>query len=116
MPEATPTERGTDMIKAVIDRFEGEYAVAEISCSEEIFFIDILNENFESLPCEGDVIAIESVNGALLSCKDGYLTDSAHELLGLLCRPVICVIQLCPEETGKRKERIDALSSELFED
>ena len=116
MPEATPTERGTDMIKAVIDRFEGEYAVAEISCSEEIFFIDILCENFVSLPCQGDVIAIESIDDTMFSCENAALPDSALGLLGQLNKPIKCIIKICSDETGKRKERIDALASELFED
>lgn len=116
MLEATTTERGTDMIKAVIDRFEGEYAIAEISCSEEIFFIDILCENFESLPCQGDVIAIESIDGNMPSCENAVLPDSALELLGQLNNPVKCIIKICTHETSKRKERIDALASELFED
>lgn len=116
MQEATPTEREIDMIKAIIDRFEGEYAVAEISCTEKIFFIDILCENFVSLPCQGDMIAIESIDDTMLSCENSALSESVLGLLDQLNKPVKCIIKICSDETVKRKERIDALASELFED
>ena len=116
MPEATPTERGTDMIKAVIDRFEGEYAVAEISCSKEIFFIDILSSNFKDMPSEGDTIIIESVNGVPVSDENGLVSFEARDMLIMLENPAASVILISREDTDKRRKSIEALAADLFED
>ncbi|WP_028829146.1 DUF3006 family protein [Proteocatella sphenisci] len=103
------------MIKGTIDRFEGQYALVEIAY-EEIFFIDILSENFTVLPSEGDIIIIESIKGISVSDEYGFVSDEVKKILCMLENPVETLILIDKDQTEERKSRIEKLASELFED
>lgn len=103
------------MIKGTIDRFEGEYAVVEIAYNE-ISFIDILSNNFTILPSEGDIIKIESVDGVCVSDEDGFISNQVNELLKMLENPVLSTIFIDKINTDERKNSIEKLALELFED
>lgn len=109
------------MIQGIIDRFEGEYVVVEIT--PEIgssFMIDILHDNFDMDVQEGDVLKIYSVNNIDLTenntcmSKDLKKSDVLKKYLAPLKKKVDCNIIVDKAATGERSEQMKDLISSIF--
>lgn len=109
------------MVKGIIDRIEGNYAVTEFDPPlGQAFFMDISLENFTSKAGEGDVIHILSVNGIDLAddsrCvyKDITKAEVLKKFLEPLKRKVPCQIEIDQSSTSERSAQMKSLISDLF--
>lgn len=109
------------MVKGIIDRIEGNYAVAEFDPPlGQPFCSDILLENLTSKVAEGDIIHILSVNGIDLTddsrCvyKDITKAEVLKKFLEPLKRKVPCHIEIDHHATAQRSDQMRSLISDLF--
>ena len=109
------------MVKGIVDRIEGRYAVVEFTpVLGEIFFSDIELSNLEKKVSEGDVLYIFSVNSISLDdesrCvyKDIGRGEVLKKFLEPLERKVPCHIEISEKEKEGRSEEVSALISSLL--
>lgn len=109
------------MIKGIVDRIEGNYAVVEFNPPlGKAFCSDILMENFDGKIAQGDIIHIFSVNGIDLAdesrCvyKDITKSEVLKKFLEPLQRKTPCTIEIDAKATQERSEQVKSLISDLF--
>lgn len=109
------------MVKGIVDRIEGNYAVVEFTPAlGEIFFSDIELSNLDKKVSDGDVLFIFSVNGISLEdesrCvyKDIARGEVLKKFLEPLQRKVSCEIEINEKEKEGRSEEVNSLINSLF--
>lgn len=109
------------MVKGIVDRIEGNYAVVEfVPALGEIFFSDIELSNLDKKVSEGDVLYIFSVNGIDLDdnsrCvyKDIARGEVLKKFLEPLERKIPCKIEINEKEKEGRSKEVNSLISSLF--
>ncbi len=109
------------MITAIIDRIEGNYAVAEFSPPiGQAFFSDILLDNLQEKVSEGDVLHIFEINGIDFSnqsaCmyKDITRADVLKKFVEPLKSNCPCKIEISHSESRERSSKVKSMISDLF--
>lgn len=109
------------MVKGIVDRIEGNYAVVEFSPPiQEPLLVDINMENFGKKVSAGDVIHIFEVNGINLNdesrCvyKDINRREVLQKFLEPLERVIPCEIVVDAKETEERSSSVKSMISGLF--
>lgn len=109
------------MVKGIVDRIEGNYAVVEFTPAlGEIFFTDIELSNLDQKVSEGDTLFIFSVNGISLDdesrCvyKDIARGEVLRKFLEPLQKNVPCEIEINEKEKEGRSDAVNSLISSLF--
>ena len=109
------------MVRGIVDRIEGKYAVVEFNPPlVQPFCADILMDNFKCKVHAGDIVHIYSINGVDLTddsrCvyKDINKADVLKKFLEPLRQLADCRIEVDIQETGERSEQMKSLISSLF--
>ncbi len=109
------------MVKGIVDRIEGAYAVVEFSPPiEQPFTSDIALGNFPQKVGEGDSIIIFEINGIDLSdesrCvyKDINRAEVLKKFLEPLKKEVPCRIEIDQKATHERSSQVKSMISDLF--
>lgn len=109
------------MVRGIVDRIEGKYAVVEFyPAHAQPIYMDILLENFPSKVQAGDVLHIYAVNGIDLTdesrCvyKDIARAEVLKKFLEPLRQKANCTINIDAKQTNERSEQMKSMISDLF--
>lgn len=109
------------MVKGIVDRIEGGYAVVEFAPPlGQAFCSDIAMGNFPEKVSEGDSIVIFEINGIDLSddsrCvyKDITKAEVLRKFLEPLKKEVPCRIEIDLKATHERSSQVRSMISDLF--